>query len=76
MRDDRRGIGVPARPRHGRTRLPRGRGEIAVAVRFETADAAKAAFEVFAGHPDAKAFESKLDPSAVTISHWSVAKSW
>jgi hypothetical protein len=45
-------------------------------VRFETADAAKAAFEAFAGHPDARAFESMLDPSAVTMSHWSVAKTW
>ncbi len=45
-------------------------------VRFETADAAKAAFEAFAGHPDVEAFESMLDPSAVTMSHWSVAKSW
>jgi hypothetical protein len=45
-------------------------------VRFETIEAARAAFEAFAGHPAAKAFESMLDPSAVTMSHWSVAKSW
>jgi hypothetical protein len=45
-------------------------------VRFETADAAKAAFEAFPGHPDAKPFESMLDPSALTMSHWSAARSW
>jgi hypothetical protein len=37
-------------------------------VRFESAQAAKAAFEGFAGHPDARAFESMLDPSAVSMS--------
>lgn len=45
-------------------------------VRFETADAARATFDAFAGHPEVKAFESMLDPSALAMSHWSVAKSW
>lgn len=43
-------------------------------VRFETADAARATFDAFAGHPEVKAFESMLDPNAVTMSHLSVAK--
>lgn len=45
-------------------------------VRFETVGAAEAAFQVFTGHPDVTAFESMLDMSAVTMSHWSIAKSW
>jgi hypothetical protein len=45
-------------------------------VRFETREAANAAFEAFTGHPAAKAFESMLDVSAVSVSHWSVSRSW
>ena len=45
-------------------------------VRFESAQATKTAIEGFAGHPDARAFESMLDPSAVSMSHWSVVRSW
>jgi hypothetical protein len=45
-------------------------------VRFESLDAARAAFEAFAGHPDSKPFESMFDPSTVSMSHWSLAKSW
>ena len=45
-------------------------------VRFEGGEAAQAAFEGFAGHPDVKAFESMLDPSSVSMTHWSVAKTW
>jgi hypothetical protein len=45
-------------------------------VRFVDAEAAQVAFQAFAGHPSVKAFESMLDPSALAMSHWSVAKSW
>jgi hypothetical protein len=45
-------------------------------VRFADAEAAQAAFQAFAGHPSVKTFESMLDPSALAMSHWSVAKSW
>ena len=45
-------------------------------VRFETGEAARAAFEGFAGHPGVKTFESMLDPSSVSMTHWSVATSW
>jgi Antibiotic biosynthesis monooxygenase len=45
-------------------------------VRFETSEAAQAAFEGFAGHPGVKTFESMLDPSSVSMTHWAVAKSW
>jgi hypothetical protein len=45
-------------------------------VRFQSAEAAQAAFERFAGHPSVKAFESMLDPDSVSMTHWSVAKSW
>jgi Antibiotic biosynthesis monooxygenase len=45
-------------------------------VRFESVQAARAAFNGFAGHPAVKAFESMLDTSSVSMSHWSVSKSW
>jgi hypothetical protein len=45
-------------------------------VRFESVEAAQAAFEGFAGHPGVKAFESMLDPSSVSMTHWFVAKTW
>jgi hypothetical protein len=45
-------------------------------VRFETREAAQTASEGFAGHPGVKTFESLLDPSSVSMTHWSVAKSW
>jgi hypothetical protein len=45
-------------------------------VRFETGEAAQAAFQGFAGHPGVKTFESMLDSSSVSMTHWSVAKSW
>jgi hypothetical protein len=45
-------------------------------VRFQAFDAAQAAFEAFGGHPDVKAFESMIDLSSMTMSHWSVAKRW
>jgi hypothetical protein len=45
-------------------------------VRFETAEAARAAFESFNGHPAAAAFESMLEPDSVSMSHWSLSRSW
>ena len=45
-------------------------------VRFESGEEAQAAFEGFAGHPSVTAFESMLDPGSVSMTHWSVAKSW
>jgi hypothetical protein len=34
------------------------------------------AFQGFAGHPGVKTFESMLDANSVSMTHWSVAKSW
>jgi hypothetical protein len=45
-------------------------------VRFETGEAALMAFQGFAGHPGVKTFESMLDANSVSMTHWSVAKSW
>jgi hypothetical protein len=45
-------------------------------VRFDSMEAAKAAFDGFAGHPAVKAFESMLDTSSASTSHWSVVRSW
>ncbi|MFH5821466.1 antibiotic biosynthesis monooxygenase family protein [Georgenia sp. AZ-5] len=45
-------------------------------VRFESADAAHAAFAAFVGHPSTSAFEAMLDPEAVSMTHWAVARSW
>jgi hypothetical protein len=45
-------------------------------VRFESSEAAQAAFEGFAGHPAVKTFESMLDASSVSMTHRSVARSW
>jgi hypothetical protein len=45
-------------------------------VRFQSAEAAQAAFEGFAGHPGVEAFESMLDRSSVSMTHWSVVKTW
>jgi Antibiotic biosynthesis monooxygenase len=45
-------------------------------VRFETGEAALAAFQGFAGQPGVKNFESMLDANSVSMTHWSVAKSW
>lgn len=45
-------------------------------VRFESGEAAQVAFEGFAGHPGVEAFESMLDPGSVSMTHWSVAKTW
>jgi heme-degrading monooxygenase HmoA len=45
-------------------------------VRFDSLDEARAAFEAFAGHPSAGAFEKMLDVSSVAVSHWSQTRSW
>ena len=45
-------------------------------VRFDSMEAAKAAFDGFAAHPSVKIFESMLDASSVSASHWSVVRSW
>jgi hypothetical protein len=45
-------------------------------VRFDSMEAATAAFDGFAGHPAVKAFESMLDTRSVSMRHWSVARSW
>lgn len=45
-------------------------------VRFESGEPAQTAFAGFAGHPGVKAFESMLDPASISMTHWSVAKSW
>lgn len=56
--------------------LPSEDGSWMDVVRFVDTEAAQAAFQAFAGHPNVKAFESMLDPSALSMFHWSVAKSW
>jgi hypothetical protein len=45
-------------------------------VRFESMEAALAAFQGFAEHPAAKTFEAMLEPSSISMTHWSAAKSW
>jgi hypothetical protein len=45
-------------------------------VRFEDLEAAHAAFQGSSEHPAAKAFEETLDTSSVSMSHWSVARTW
>ena len=45
-------------------------------VRFESLETAQAAFQTFAGHPSAQAFERMLDLGNVTMSHWSQVRSW
>jgi Antibiotic biosynthesis monooxygenase len=45
-------------------------------VRFESMQAAQAAFSEFAAHPAVKAFESMLETNSISMSHWSLAKSW
>jgi hypothetical protein len=44
--------------------------------RFESVEAAQAACQGFSGHPGVKAFESMLDPGSVSMTHWSVARTW
>jgi hypothetical protein len=45
-------------------------------VRFEDLEAAQAAFQGFSEHPAAKAFEAAIDTSSVSMSHWSLARTW
>jgi heme-degrading monooxygenase HmoA len=45
-------------------------------VRFTDIDVARSAFQRFAEHPAAKAFEASLDIGSIETSHWSVARSW
>ena len=45
-------------------------------VRFDSMAAAQAAFQAFTGHPSATTFESMLDVSSMSMTHWSAERSW
>lgn len=45
-------------------------------VRFDSAQAAQAALQAFPGHRSVRAFESMLDVSDISMSHWSSVRTW